>query len=592
MMGANLPDKGSELSARHRIDTGPSNKLEVEFGGSSLTGVKSDNQDALAAYYPDSSAARLKGAVACIADGVSSSEQARLASQLSVTHFIQDYFSTPDSWAVKTAAARVLSALNNWLVHHGRQSAGQAGMLTTFSAVICKSATAHLLHIGDSRIYRLRDQELEQLTQDHNLHQRGGRSFLSRALGMDNHLEIDYRQEALQSGDCFLLCTDGVYESLSDSQLRVLLGDSQSHPEALATKITKQALAIGGQDNVSCLIVRVTQLPPQDVTETQRQLTNKVIPPVLEPGMRVDGFNVRQVLYNGPRSHLYLVEDNDGATQLVLKTPDIRFADDTVYLEAFSREYWAGRRIDHPAVMKIYPAVDSPLLYHLCEFVEGQTLRQWMRDNPQPPLEQVRKLAVNLISALRAFQRQGMVHGDLKPENIMLQTDGELKIIDFGSVQVSGLQELEADITVFQPPGALDYCAPEYLRGEKGSTQSDIFSLGMILYEVLCGELPFKRTILAHQQSDRRCTWNYQPLTVRRPSIPLWVDLALKKAVAAYPRNRYTAFSELLQDLTVPNPQLLRQQRRMPLAEKHPVQFWQFVSLLLALSLLLQWALK
>ncbi|ALT00400.1 hypothetical protein AT746_08800 [Lacimicrobium alkaliphilum] len=580
------------MLAQQSIDTRLSDKLEVEFGGSSLAGAKSDNQDALAAYYPDSASARLKGAVACIADGVSSSEQARMASQLSVTHFIQDYFSTPDSWAVKTAAARVLSALNNWLVHHGRQSPGQAGMLTTFSALICKSATAHFLHIGDSRIYRLREQELEQLTQDHNLHQGGGRSFLSRALGMDNHLEIDYRQEALQAGDCFLLCTDGVYGCLPDSQLQTLLKESQTHPEALAKKIARQALAAGSQDNISCLIVRVTQLPRQDVNETLRQLTSKVIPPALKPGMTLDGFKVSQVLYNGPRSHLYLVEHDDREKPLVLKTPDVRFADDAVYLEAFSREQWAGRRIDHPGVMKIYPSPDSPFLYHLCEFVDGQTLRQWMRDNPHPSLEQARKLAVQLVSALRAFQRQGMVHGDLKPENIMVQADGELKIIDFGAVQVSGLEEMAADITSLQPPGALDYCAPEYLQGEKGSAQSDMFSLAVILYEVLCGELPFKRSVLAHQHSDSRCTWQYQPLRLRRPSVPLWADLALKKAVAKHPRNRYMAFSELLQDLTLPNPQLLRHQRRMPLIERHPVQFWQSVSLLLGLLLLLQWALR
>jgi serine/threonine protein phosphatase PrpC len=592
MISANPPAHGKDLSAHQGIKSRGANRLAVEFGGSSLAGAKSDNQDALAAYYPDSASARLKGAVACIADGVSSSEQAKMASQLSVTHFIQDYFSTPDSWAVKTAAARVLSALNNWLVHHGRQSPGQAGMLTTFSAVICKSATAHLLHIGDSRIYRLREQELEQLTQDHNLHQGGGRSFLGRALGMDNHLEIDYRQEALQPGDCFLLCTDGVYGCLPDTQLRTLLRESQVQPEALARKIARQALAAGSQDNISCLIVRITQLPDKDMNETYRQLTSKVIPPALKPGMTLDGFKVSQVLYNGPRSHLYLVEHDECEKPLVLKAPDIRYADDAVYLEAFSREQWAGRRIDHPAVMKIYPSPDSPFLYHLCEFVHGQTLRQWMRDNPQPSLEQASKLAVNLISALRAFQRQGMVHGDLKPENIMVQADGELKIIDFGAVQVSGLEEMAADITSLQPPGALDYCAPEYLQGEKGSTRSDMFSLGVILYEVLCGELPFKRPVLAHQHSDSRCNWQYQPLRLRRPSIPLWADLALKKAVAKHPRNRYLAFSELLQDLTVPNRQLLRHQRRMPLLERHPVQFWQFVSLLLGLLLLLQWALR
>ena len=131
-------------------------ELKIAFGGATSAGAKAQNQDAFAALLPDASTRRSRGAVACLADGVSCSENAQLASETSVTTFIQDYFSTPESWNVQTASARVLSALNAWLYHQGQVAlARHNGLVTTFTGIILKSQTAHVLHTGDSRLYRL-----------------------------------------------------------------------------------------------------------------------------------------------------------------------------------------------------------------------------------------------------------------------------------------------------------------------------------------------------------------------------------------------------------------------------------------------------
>jgi protein phosphatase len=573
--------------------------LSVLYGGYSHAGVKERNEDAFAAYLPADRLRFSKGAVASIADGVSCSDNAQIASQTSVSTFIQDYLSTPETWDVKTSASRVLSALNSWLFHQGQTAlARHNGFVTTFSAVILKSTTAHLLHCGDSRVYRYRDKQLVQLTSDHVLQQGNGNATLTRALGMDSRLQIDYQQRSLRVGDILMFTTDGIHNSLKHSDLvtqlqifndpaLVMLGEGGNAAlEKVARSLADAALAAGSTDNLTCLLLRVMELPVDDLDESHRKLTELVIPPVLEPGNKLDGYTVTKILHSGSRSHLYLATHPRYRQKFVLKVPSLNFAEDTQYLEGFLREQWVGRRVNNPGVMKIHePVPDSKFLYHICEYIDGMTLRQWMYDNPQPDLQRVRELAKQIASCLRVFQRMGMLHRDLKPDNIMLTPSGEIKLIDFGTVQVNGLQDITTLLTENVPVGTADYMAPEYLLGEKGQHRSDIFSFGVILYELLTGGLPFKPPTSRVQNYS---FWKYQSAVAKRKDLPLWLDLALQKACAPRPSQRYGALSEFLHDLEVPNQQLLATHQQAPLLEKNPVRFWQVVSAVLLVVIILQ----
>ncbi|GAA0360225.1 bifunctional protein-serine/threonine kinase/phosphatase [Bowmanella denitrificans] len=562
-------------------------KLDLCFGGASLAGQKVINDDAFAAHLPSGWLLQIKGGVACIADGASHTGQGQQAAQLSVQHFIQDYLSTPDSWPVKTSAARILTSLNNWLYHHGRQAPGQMGMLTTFSALICKSNTAHLLHVGDSRIYRYRGAELELLTIDHRLNRPP--MPLCRALGMDNYVEVDYRQTDLKPGDVFLLCTDGVHDVLPDVRLKALLGNLQSDLEAGAQSIVDAALTAGSADNISALLLRINSLPQQDEQEILSELTSKVIPPVLQKGMTLDGFVVRQVLHHGMRSHVYLVSHKDWPYPLVLKAPALNHDDDAVYLDSFIKEQWVATRLQHKGIMKMYSAPPSRFLYHLCEYLPGQTLRQWMQDHPSPTLGQIRPILTQLIDVLRVLQRQGMVHRDLRPENIIIGVQGQLTLLDFGAVQVAGWQEAGAAVRADEPRGAMEYSAPECLLGQQASMYSDQFSLAVLLYELFSGKLPFSAPALSRSSQDKVTSRRYHSLTAHRPDLPAWLDLVLQKATRFEPRQRYAALSEFAQDLTQPSGRLLARQSSLSLLERQPVRFWQAVSVLLALLLVCQW---
>jgi protein phosphatase len=576
-------------------DTKGAAKLHLNFGGYSVAGVKASNEDAFTAMLPTETTVRkYKGAAACIADGVSCSSNAQLASQTAVTNFISDYYSTPDFWNVQQSAAKVISSINSWLHQQGQNSGTKAdGWITTFSSLIIKSHTAHLLHVGDSRIYLYRNNELEQLTQDHS-YQGGGESYLTRALGIERHFELDYKSLKVQVGDRFLLTTDGIHDTLNSKALSAFLGNKDDNLEAIATDMGKAALDAGSDDNISCLVVEVTSLPIERVDELYKDLDTLTVPPALSVGQKIDQFEITRILHSGTRSHVYLARDKNTDEQRVLKMPSLNFADDTDYLEAFAREQWIGRKLSHPQIMQIFPPPEgSQFLYNVCEYIEGQTLRQWMIDHPKPALNKVRDLLDAMIIPVRVLHRAKMVHRDLKPENFLINRDGVMKLIDFGTMKITGVEEITPAKTDELPLGDTNYIAPEYLVHNMVDAGSDLFSVATIIYEMITGKLPYNAIKSTRDYPKQFGKWEYQSiLKLAKPpeNVPSWVDAVLKKALSPNPAYRYQVMSEFQSDLRKPSSSLLSSAKSAPLMERNPLRFWQVISAILLAVVITQWA--
>ena len=402
--------------------------------------------------------------------------------------------------------------------------------------------------------------------------------MLTNALGMDLDLEV----EDLAPGDVFVLTTDGVHDVLTARQLRSRVAcalAANGTLEGVSRAVVDAALQRGSEDNLSCLLMRVDTTPDEDIDKAHRRLTRQVIPPVLRADARIDGYRVVRAIANGTRSHIYLVEDPSGR-RLALKAPSESFAEDAVYLDGFIREEWIGKRIDHPGVMKVLPRPESHFLYLLAEHVEGRSLRQWILDNPQPAIDDVRHLVGDIAKALRAFQRLQIVHRDLKPENVMIDRDGNAKIVDFGTAYAQGFDELAHAVRETHPVGSVGYVAPECLLGQPATHAADIYSLGVVAYEMLAGALPYRPPLAR----DAKAYLNRPYITLAkagRSDLPKWVDLALAKATAQNPTNRYEALSEFVTDLAHPNPELVRRAESAPLLEKNPTLFWKLFSVAL-----------
>ncbi|MBL1275259.1 MAG: bifunctional protein-serine/threonine kinase/phosphatase [Ectothiorhodospiraceae bacterium] len=557
-------------------------KLSITIGQYSEQGLKTENQDFHGALIPDEPQLKNKGIAIAIADGVSSCSAGREAAESCVGSFLSDYYSTPDSWTVKTSAHKILTAINSWLYSKGQQQNGNhhsRGMITTFSSLVLKSTTGHIFHVGDSRVYRLQQKNLECLTTDHRRWV-GDKDYLNRAMGIDIHLEIDYRRTELEAGDIYLLTTDGVHDFMPDRDIVSIINGTHDLQQA-AESIVNFALDNGSTDNITCQLLRIDALPVQTANEAHEELIRLPFPPDLEPGMILDGYRILREIHASNRTQVYKAEDVESGQFVVLKTPSVNYEDDATYIESFIREEWVGKRIHNSRVLTIYDK-DRPrqCLYYVTEYIDGQTLRAWMNQHPKSDIKEVRLLIEQIVTGLRAFHRLEMLHQDLKPENIMLDADGKIRIIDFGSTKIAGVAEINSPIERLNLLGTRNYTAPEYLLGQPGSNRSDIFSLGTICYELLTSHLPYG-TALENAESDQAVKkLVYQPGTQHNPLIPLWMDRTLQKAVHPEPQKRYAALSEFVHDLAHPNPDFMQEQQR-PLLEKHPDEFWKYLAILM-----------
>ena len=567
------------------------NQLKISAGQYSDKGRKEINQDFHGIYIPQEPQLSSKGIAIALADGISSSDVSQIASHTAVTSFLEDYYCTSEAWAVKTAAERVLSATNSWLHSQTQQSQGRydkdRGYVCTLSAMVIKSTTAHIFHAGDARVYRLREKTLEQLTSDHRVWVSKDQSYLGRALGINPRIEIDYQTLQVEKGDIFLLATDGVYEYADSHFLINTINENQGDLDWLAKIIAEEAYRQGSTDNLTIQIIRIDDLPNQEAKEVYQQLSELQLPPILEARMAFDGYKIIRELHGSSRSHIYLAVDEEANALVVLKTPSIDLRGDPAYLERFMMEEWVARRINSAHVLKPCPQTRKRhYLYVTTEFIDGQTLTQWMIDNPKPDLETVRGIVEQIARGLRAFHRMEMLHQDVRPDNIMIDSTGTVKIIDFGATRVAGIVEVATPTERNDILGTAQYTAPEYFLGENGSPRSDIFSLGVITYQMLTGRLPYGAEVAKARTKSAQMKLMYDSVLDENREIPAWIDGVLRKAVHPNPSKRYEEMSEFVFDLRRPNQEFLNK-TRPPLIERNPLVFWKSVSFILAVMVIL-----
>ncbi len=574
-----------------------SKTLRVTLGQASLAGTHATNQDFHGALLPRGHQLASKGIALALADGISSSQVSQLASQTAVRSFLEDYYATSEAWSVRRAAERVLSATNAWLHAQTMGSDGRfekdRGYVCTFSALILKGRDLHLIHVGDSRIYRLHPQALEQLTEDHRVRLSSTESYLGRALGAGPYVEIDYRGWEAEVGEIYLLATDGAYGHLHAEDIHATLREHPADLDAAATDLVSLARSRGSDDDATLQLLRIDELPASDAPHPQLRREGLSLPPTLAPRMEFEGFTILREMQVSARSHLHLAVDNNSGQQYVIKTPSVDLSQDADYLDRFVLEEWIARRIDSPHVIKTWPS-DRPRthLFVAMEFIDGQTLAQWMRDNPHPGLDSARSIIEQLAQGLQALHRREMLHQDLRPENVMIDHQGTVKLIDLATAHVEGLAEYHRDALVSAAvPGTLQYTAPEYLLGEGGSPRSELFALAAITYQMLSGQLPYGLNAARVRTPQDLRSLRYVPLRHHRPDLPAWVDAVLAKALHPNPAKRQEVISEFIHDLKAPGAQF-HQQRTTPLIERNPVLFWKCSTALLTLAVLTLLALR
>ena len=539
--------------------------LQLTFGEATATGPREENQDALRLVSPEPVLAASKGYLCALADGVSQCADGGLAARATLQALALDYYSTPETWAMTHSLERLLLAQNRWL----RSNGGGQPLLTTLSALIFRGRRFTLAHIGDCRVYRWHQNSLQRLTTDHVWEQPGMQHVLNRALGLDQHLVVDYLDGDLELGELFLIVSDGIWSTLGDSGIRSILQAGEP-PQESAQALVRAAHLAGSQDNASAVLVQVDQLPDSMLADTLAQMTHWPTPQKLRPGQEFEGWQVDSLLCESRQSLMYRVRDAQDRNWLLKTLPPQRDNDPQAG-PALLLEEWFLRRVAGRHFPEVHAQPQRQHLYYVQREYAGQTLAQQLKAQGPMALGEWLTLAPRLIRALGILHRRNILHRDIKPENLHLGTDGELRLLDFGLAFCPGLSASDGS----HIPGTPSYLAPEAFKGASADAQQDLYAAGVTLYHLLSGRYPYGE-IEAFQHPRFG-----QPVSISRyrPDVPTWLEEMLNRAVAANPEDRYETAEEWLLSLEQGERKALSVRPR-PLMERAPEKFWRGLALL------------
>ena len=502
-----------------------------------------------------------------------------MAAETAVRGFLDGFWDVPETMEVRRAGARILDSLNGWIHAQGKQDANLVGMGCTFTALILRGRLAHLLHVGDTRAYRLSGDRLLRLTTDHVRDDRGKSPVLYRALGIEQELRLDYTSHPIALHDRFLLCTDGVHGSLVDDSIADILR-VRSAPEDTSRALVKAALDNGSTDNCTALVLDVVALPTARSDDVGTAIMRLPLIPVPQVGDTVDGFVLNVLVSDGTYSRLFgAVDDVDGGT-VVLKFPKPQVAAVSTHHAAFVRESWVGTRVRSPWLAHVIelPPGRQTCLYTVMPLYTGELLESRLSRAPRVGMEEGRNIAIRLARAAGALHRVGIIHRDIKPDNVMLEAAGSLKLLDLGVVRLPGMEDFPPEAT----PGTAAYMAPEMFAGEAGNIATDIYALGITLFRAFTGEYPYGNADAVSPPRLERP----KDIAMLRPDLPAWLQAALNRAIAHDPGQRFGDMAELAHEFeSGPAHAPPRPRRQLTLYERNPVRFWQVVSALLAIGL-------
>lgn len=538
--------------------------IEVSIGFASHRGARSDNQDFAAADLGTESERALQGTLVALADGVGGNEGGRIAAELAVRNFFDGYRAQNQLSGVASAATKTMDGFNRWLNAQARTPA-MKGAATTFTGMILRGREAFVFHLGDSRAWHFRDAGLTLLTEDHVSMVGDGHTVLLRALGLEPTLRLDFIRQPLDDHDRLLLTSDGVHQVLSQQKIAGFLAARKS-PQADAEAIVAAALVAGSQDNVTALVVDVIALPYDALAAETQDLP---ILPVPEEGQTVDGFQLERLLSDGAHACLFIARDREN--RIVLKFPKTTLLSEEGARLAFLREGFLGRRIESPFVGRtlLLPEGRQSRLYIAMPFYAGECLETKIAQG-EIPIREAIAIAIKISRAVASLHRLGIAHRDIKPGNVILMSDGELKLIDLGIARIPHFKELPERET----PGTASFMAPELFGDKRGDAISDQFALGVTIYRLFTGHYPYGETA----PLSKPFFGPPIPASRYRPEISARLEAAIMKAISLRCDDRFADVEELIYQLETGMLNIPPPRNAVPLIRRNPVLLWKCVS--------------
>jgi serine/threonine-protein kinase len=537
----------------------------IVFTLSSKGPVRPKNEDYAGFWEPSEPDERQsRGAIAIIADGVGGHGRGDVASKLAVETAISKFQECSPDMNTKAILREIFFAANMALYDSAANDRSATRMATTMNICIFKGRDVHVGHIGDSRLYLVRQEEIKKLTSDHSmtglqlklrlmteLEARAShlRSMLTRSVGVEPIVRFDYKRVTAMQHDRFLQCTDGLYCFMNDGEIAE--GVDRLNLDEVCAYLVNLAERRGTDDNLTAQLIHVDRVTPLKKDKPLSILTaagevhevtdqNELIPgQMLDDRYRIDA----KVSRSGMAT-IYKAFDTKENHQVALKIPHMQYESDVSFFSRFQREADIGRILNHPNILKFYePDAKQSRPYIVMEFLEGKTLAQVLNEVKPFPIDDALHVAARIADALSHMHEKGVVHRDLKPQNIMILKDGALRIMDFGIARASDMRRLT--FVGFTPAmGTPDYMAPEQVKGKRGDARTDIYSLGAMLYEMVTGALPFEADN-PFMVMNARVTGDPKAPRKVNPAVPVEVEELILHAMERDPKKRFQTAKEM-----------------------------------------------
>lgn len=499
------------------------------IGACSSSAEGSDSAAVHAIYKGEAFDKPGRGIIAAVARGVGTGPRAREAAHIAVHELVDGYFGAAATLGPGRAAGLALASANAWMFSQSRIDA-EHNVAASLAALIFVGRRVRIIHVGDCRVYRKRGTELTPLTADHVRPLPDGTNALTRSVGGDAELHMDYVEDASEPSDRYFILSRGGYAATPSARLADMLTATRSADDVADTIAAKT-----GFGDATAIVIDVLKAPDSSFDEMAAAFLRLPIRGAPRDGENWDGFVLGRTLYRSRYTTLKLARDTLCDRDVVLKIPLPSMLHDEVFRAGFLREAWVGATVRSPRIASYIdlPAERRGSLYLVLPYYRGETLEaRLLRTAPIAYLEGV-GLALKLCAAVEDLAALQIIHRDLKPENILLLANGEIKLLDLGLAYLPGVDEPDDD----RLGGTTRYMAPELFRKVPADQCSEVFSLGVTVYRLFsAGPFPF---------GQREAI----PLQRLRPDLPAWLGQCLMRAMEMDRKKRFENAGEFARAL-------------------------------------------
>ena len=488
--------------------------------------------------------------VAVVCDGVGSAMAGAEAAKRTSNFLIHSLKNRPKSWTMEKSIKHFIENINRVLYMASIEDYEREELVTTLTLVVIEGDRLYGANVGDSRIYLHREETLEQLSHDHAMDEEGMENVLTSAMGLEESVSPYYFENNLLSNDQILLCSDGLYNELTQDELAEGMKMGASF---LVKKVSKK-YDDNLPDDTTAVVVEIKELDPR----LKFKQSDLIVKETYKVGEVVDGYTLLKPLIQNNRT--WLCEKR--GLKYVIKFVPFEALEDEVMLDLFVKEVWTAKRLKAGFFPKAVVPKNRTHRYYIMAYVEGKTLKEFTAKKPLS-VDMSVELAVFLLKMSQFLIRLDLVHGDVKPENIIVtERKGKLvfKMIDFGSIT-----EAYSNVT---RAGTPSYLAPERFNQSPVNEQTEIYAIGVTLYQVLSQKYPFGEIEPFQTPNFERVV---KPLSKRNAKVPAWLESVILRALEVDVSRRYHNYSEMQYEISKPEKVKPYFRKNSSFVERHPL---------------------